>query len=109
MYFPRVPRLGVTLIEVIVVIAIFSILTGLVVSAVQRVRESAGRIQNMNNHRQIILGIHQIADQDGKISNLTQHTTAGISSLPANRSVFVRLLPYVHGPRVAYVPGMPSE
>src|SRR5262245_30822485 len=106
MYSPKAPRRGVTLIETIVVIAIISILIGLVLAGVQKARESASRMQNMNNHRQIILGLHQLADKNGKISKLVTHTTPAAGSLAADRAIFVRLLPYVHGPRQAFVPGM---
>ena len=59
---PRRSRRGVTLLELVVVVAITGLLLGLLLGAVQSARLSAARMTAMNTARQLLLATHNYAD-----------------------------------------------
>jgi prepilin-type N-terminal cleavage/methylation domain-containing protein len=91
-------RAGFTLIELLVVIAIIAVLIGLLLPAVQKVREAASRAQSTNNLKQMGLAIHGFAAaNDGGLPP----SYGGFNGSQSFHSLFYHILPYIEQENIA--------
>lgn len=92
---PRRARVGFTLVELLVVIAVIGLLIGLLMPAVQKAREAANRISCANNLKQIGLAMHHYHLDFGKLPPRARLAGPADANQSAGATWAVLILPYM--------------
>lgn len=94
---PKLTRRGFTLIELLVVIAIIAVLVGLLMTAVQKVRDAANRAKCANNAKQVLIATHSYASNNNSTLPSLQVQIGG-----KGYTYFRFILPYLEMDRTEY-------
>src|SRR5436853_4123645 len=86
-------RPALTVVELLVVIAIIGVLIGLLLPAVQKVREAANRVKCANNLKQIGLALHNYESSNSRFPAAGFYPQG--ATLADDWSVHSRILPYL--------------
>lgn len=117
---PAAANGGFTLIELLVVIAIIAVLIGLLLPAVQKVREAAARMECSNKLKQIGVAVHTFHDNKGRLPGVVMPNHVNGANLRPSffpetlqqhsdyESFFTQILPYVEQQDVYRTRPLPS-
>jgi len=108
MRLPSRGRGGFTLIELLVVIAIIAVLIGLLLPAVQKVRESSARSACSNNLHNLALAVHAYHDQQGFLPCNAGPGYSYNTTSPYSWSWLARVLPFMEQDNLYKACGVPT-
>ncbi len=103
-------RAAFTLVELLVVIAIIGVLVGLLLPAVQKVRETAHRVTCTNNLKQIALGVHSFHHINRRLPYNSIASGAPTSHAPTTSwSWLARVLPHIEQDNIYITGSIPTK
>lgn len=102
-------RRAFTLLELLVVLAIIGVLIGLLLPAVQKVREAAARAACISNLKQLALAVHDYSDTQGALPCGQFLGPYGVGPNSQAWSWLARLLPYVEQQNISQSGGIPVK